>query len=456
MICRPHGTYAVYHIKKGWVLLLLPPVRLAVTTLIGTTIPLFWWELLPAFLPIGYAVIKWATCRYRLSSTANDGFHTVTVEQGVLTRHILHISADDAASVEIECTPVLRLLGGRRIRINTAGLRRRADAVLYLPAATTKRLFASANPAVRQPRRRIWPIAVLALSGSNVAVGLLTAAPFLRRAGRLFGDRLPVEPLPSVTQLWLADVSVLLRFSANLFVWSWAFSVVAVFLRYVGFSAQREENVLRLSSGLLTRRNVLIDRNKITAVELRQTLSMRLFGLHTAVITAAGYGRDIGTRPVLVPAARPQETDTRLHTLLPHFITQTVAYRCIARGRYVWAPLACLTAAIVAGIHSGWWHHAAWFGAVGAAWWLIVRLLGASLASFGINDRTVTLSYPRGLALVQVFLPREAADCFTVTQSPFQRRRGLCTVHVRCFGEKRRRHQVRNLPHANIQALLAY
>ena len=58
---------------------------------------------------------------------------------GVVLRRVLRISAEDAASVEMERTPLLWLLGGRRIRVNTAGLRRKSDAVLYLSAAQAKK-----------------------------------------------------------------------------------------------------------------------------------------------------------------------------------------------------------------------------------------------------------------------------------------------------------------------------
>lgn len=50
--------------------------------------------------------------------------------------------AEDAASVEVERSPLMWLFGGRRVRVNTAGLRRRADATLYLPARTARGCWA--------------------------------------------------------------------------------------------------------------------------------------------------------------------------------------------------------------------------------------------------------------------------------------------------------------------------
>lgn len=53
--------------------------------------------------------------------------------------------------------------------------------------------------------------------------------------------------------------------------------------------------------------------------------------------------------------------------------------------------------------------------------------------------------YP-GLALYAVHVPLEVADCAILSRSPFQVRSGTCTVELRCFGEKHRRHRALALP----------
>ena len=76
-----------------------------------------------AALLLLYSVLKWRRCRYHLREYAGGSLHSLTLSQGVVLRRVLRISAEDAASVEMERTPLLWLLGGRRIRVNTAGLR---------------------------------------------------------------------------------------------------------------------------------------------------------------------------------------------------------------------------------------------------------------------------------------------------------------------------------------------
>ena len=64
---------------------------------------------------------------------------------GAVLRRVLRISAEDAASVEMERTPLLWLLWRAEDPVNTAGLRRKSDAVLYLSAAQAKSLMGSGS-----------------------------------------------------------------------------------------------------------------------------------------------------------------------------------------------------------------------------------------------------------------------------------------------------------------------
>ncbi len=452
---RPHFAYALYDLRRFRVLLLLPLTRMLMELLRGTVPTLPWYEVVIGGGLIGYALMKWACCRYHLAASPGERFHTVGVRQGLVCRRTLHISAEDAASVEIERTPLLWLLGGRRVRVSTAGLRRRADVQMYLSASRTRDLFSS-DTHCRGYRASRWPVLVMSLTGSNAAVGLLTAAPLLNRMGRLLGEQVTPDVVGLFDRFISLGLPPTLRIVANVLVIGWGVAAVRNFLRYVGFRARRERGYLHLTSGLFTRRDVLIDNDKITALELRQTLTMRLLSLYTAVITAAGYGRDIGTRPVLIPAARPRELSAGLDSLLPDYPVCCSLLRP-SRGawrRYTAAPLTLLVAGIGFWFAGAWWRTVAIVWTGGTVWWLLVRLFGMRQAGFGYGRGAVSLCYPRGLALYSVYLPENVLDLVTVTQSYFQRRRSVCTVRVRCFGEKKRTHRVWELPYDAVMHLL--
>lgn len=447
---RPCGAYAVCLASRWWLLWLLPLMRWLLSSASPSLVLRD--TLLAAALTV-YGVLQWRCCRYRLRESDDGRFHSVAVQRGIVLRRSLHVCAEDAASVEVERTPLLWLLRARRIRISTAGLRRRTDAVLYLAASHTRRLFFLPSRGTSPRNIRLWPVVLLSLSGSNALVGVLTLVPLLRAASRLLGKSTSEHLLAAGDSLWVG-VPPLLSYLANLLLLGWGVAVVSAFFRYMGFRVKREEGHLHITSGFLTRRDVLIDGDRITALEQRQTLLMRLWGFSSAIITAAGYGRDARSRPVLIPAADAAQLKKAVSALLPDYPTACVSVHPRSRLRYAAAPLAFLTVGSVGALlgEMGVPITAAWM--VAGVWWLLIRLLGFESAGFGMNEDGIIVCYPRGLALYRVQLPREVADRITVTQTLFQRVRGTCTVQVYCFGEKRRRHRVFGLPSQAVQRLL--
>ncbi len=451
---RPHKGYALYELRHFRVLLLIPVLRVTAAVLYGGSVTVYRYEWLLGGAVGIYVWMKWHSCRYRWSKTPDGSFHTVGVRQGVFVRRTLHISAEDATSVEVERTPLLWLFGARRILISTAGLRRRADACLYLSVEQTKNLFFLKRRADDYCVRR-WPVLVMSLTGSNAAVGLLTLAPILRQSGKLLGEEVTLEVVGALQSVLNVGLPSLLRSTGNLLLVGFGVSTARNLLRYAGFRARREERLLHISSGLLTRRDVFIDRGKITALELRQTLTMRWFSLYTAVVTAAGYGRDIGSRPVLIPAARPRDLSTALDRLLPGFPVCGERLRVLRKSitRYVVTPLFVVTVGVVLWFFGTWWHGLAALITVFGVWWFLVRVCGYHHAGFGCDGQGISLCYPRGLALYRVYLRRQSVDCLSVTQSRFQHSRGTCTVKVRCFGEKKRVHRVWGLSYEDVRQL---
>lgn len=104
-----------------------------------------------ALLLIGYSALKWRGARYRL----HNG---ITLEQGILFQRGLRVVAEDAASVEVERSPLMWLFGGRRVRVNTAGLRRRADATPVSAGQNGQGAAGRGRPAERRKRLSTLPV----------------------------------------------------------------------------------------------------------------------------------------------------------------------------------------------------------------------------------------------------------------------------------------------------------
>lgn len=330
---RPHALYLYYHTKKWLILLLLPVLRALFSKQDATAVILSSLrDVSLAAILISYSVMKWRNAGYSLTGG-------LTLEQGLVYRRRLRVMAGDATSIEVERSPLMWLTGGRRVRINTAGLRRRADATLYLPGEAAK--IAGCADTDRRVGARVFPVLVLSASSSNAAVGLLTLAPALRQAGQILGREVSGEVYGLLNRFVSLGLPPLFDAAAHVLVLGWGFAFLRTFARTAGFTTRRSGTQLHLLSGLVTRRDVYVDSHRITSLELRQTLFMRLFRLHSATITAAGYGRERGARPIIIPAARPRELGGALDILLPEFPTckDSIGPRRRALFAYVFAPL---------------------------------------------------------------------------------------------------------------------
>ena len=450
MDTRPHPLYILYDARRWLPFLLIPLLRVFFTPRDAVSILLASLrDVSLALLLVGVSVWRWRSTGYHLSGS-------LTVRQGPLFVRSHTVAEDGAVSLEITRSPLMRLTNARRVRVSTAGVRRRADVTLFLAKQQLDALLPMHSLSDFDGRGRLWPLLVMAASSSNAALGLLTLAPAVRQAGEILGKEFADSIYNLVGRFLALGLPPLLEGAANLLILSWGFSVLRNLLRYGGFRARREGGRLHMTFGVVFRTDTLIDTRRITALELRQTLFMKLFGLHTAAITAAGYGREKGVRPVIVPAAGHKELCGLLDRLLPDFPLHSSCLRPkrTALMSYATPPLLVCAASLVP----------LWIGGVGRAiaaigfavglWWLIIRLAGFAQAGFGVGRESVVIRYPRGLALYEVHIPLEVTDCLPVTQNPFQRRTGTCTLEVRCFGEKRRRHRVRALPYLPLLALI--
>ena len=447
---RPHPVYILYDAKRWLPLLLIPVMRILFSPLDALNI------LVASLRDVGITLLLVGISFLRWFNTEYCFHQGLWMKQGIFFKRVMRVRDDDAASIEQECSPLMWLTRSRRIRINTAGLRSRADATLYLGVKRAARLMYRSSGSGQYYARPIL-VSIMAASSSNAAIGLLTIAPTFRQASRIAGERLTNDVYNLAGRLLQWGLPPFLEGIANILVLGWAYSFIRSLFRYGRFKAERRGENIHLVSGILTQRDVQIDFHKITALEFRQTLFMRLFRLHTATVNAAGYGREKGTRPVIIPAAHLKEMCAALDRLLPDYPLCESRLRPMRRSlsRYILPPFWVVVASVaIISLFTQITTMVA-LAVIGfGVWWFIIRLLAYFSAGFGVSRDAITMRYSRGLALYEVHIPIEVADCAVITQSPWQVRSGSCTVEIRCYGEKRRRHKVLALPYLQARALV--
>jgi len=447
---RPHPVYILYDAKKWIPLLALwlirqwlkpdPPGTAAAFGEIGWPLLLF-----------AFSVVRWVFARYTI-----DNRGRISLTRGVFLRRQIMVMPDDTSSVTADCTLLMWLTRSRRLWIHTAGIRRRADAILFLPLARASRLLPEKQPLSdgKPYCARIWPILLMAATGSNIAFGLLTLAPALYQAADLAGSTVAREIPGILARVMHLGIPPLLNTLAGLLIWGWLLSFCFTAARYLRFTVSVEQNRLLIRQGLVTEHRIWIAGNKITALELRQTVLMRLLSLYTVSLTAAGFGRQKGMRPVLIPAARLREISAALQRLLPDYplCNRFLQPRHDQLPRYIIKPAILISAGICL-LFFGGFLRIGGFGLLAAGvWWTAAGWSGFRAGGFGVTRAVggygaASIRYVRGLTFCEVHIPLEVADCILLRQSRGQRRRGICSAEIRCFDEQRRRHRIAGLPY---------
>lgn len=441
---RPHPLFIYYRTRRWLWILLIPLFRIA-------WMPGSWSEILAAsvrdLLPVVgfllYTVAKWHRTHYQIGAR-------LAIRQTFPIRQETVLSPAHTALIAAEATPLMRLFRCHRVQVSTVGRRRGADAVLYLSGRYVHRSDIGAEGY----HANLLLIAAMALSGSNAAIGAITLVPLIRKAASILGDRFPAD-LYSVTARFVSlGLPPILEGAANLLFFGWCFSVISSIWRSYSFRVYRHGPHLQILSGAFTHRRLQLNSAHVAALLLRQTLFSKLPGLYTVTVTCAGYGREVGVRPVLIPAATRKALCRALDQLLPGFPLGRVSLRPSIRSlpRYILPPMALLAAAFALYLFSDVITVIPMLLVLLAGiWWFLIRLIGFFYSGFGITDQAIVMRYPHGLALYELHLPLRSVDRIRLVQSPWQRKRNRCTLKLRCFGEKRHTHRIWGLDRAAVE-----
>ena len=410
----------------------LPVLVLAVSAGTRVIVPL----VLGALVALGFAVLAWWRFRYRVVAGRLE------LHSGVIGRHVRTIPLDRVRGVVVTAPFFHRLLGLVRVEVEAAaGGESKAElslaAVSAAEAEALREVLLRASAAVEGEEEattlyRATP-RLLAVGGVTSLSYLLAPAAVIgvifnladdlpgglvERAGDAAVDRVPTHPL-GVALAVLAGVGLLLAIAAagSLLV-DWRFTLL-----------DQGERITAVR-GLLTRRVVVLDRDRIRGADVRDTPLRRPLRLASVTAIAAGLGgRSGGTTlaPVL-PAAAAAGLVRSVDPPAPDPAAPLTPHPPRARRRRLQRALPLpLLALIVA-------------AAFVEAWAAVVALVLTALAIPLALDRFRQLGHAfdgRRLALREGSLRRRWSEldpagvvAYDVRSSPGQRRGGLCTVVV--------------------------
>lgn len=453
-------------------MLLVHPVRGLGSMLVPLLIAFFigrgedgsWWIWLAVVggaLALVAGTVSWFITRYRVTEAQ------LQLRTGLLSRRVLTAPLDRVRSVDIESTPVHRVLGLATVKVGTGvdSSRIELDGLARDQAAAMRTfLLSRSGVAARPAAGTAYPSQRSADGDQGAPVadgaelaridwGWLRYAPFSLSslvvvagvAGVLaqFGDDVPVDEVAVAQQAWawvLAQaVAVLVVAAVVGVVVGWVvLSTASYVLTWWNLRVVREPGGnLRVTRGLLTTHSQTVEREKVRGVRMGEPFLLRFVrGAElTAIATGIGSG---GTTRVLPPA--PRTVVTRVgHDLLEEDGPLTTALvghgprarrRIHVRGQWATLALTALTAVPTWGVDR-WWF-AGWPDWLPVAVLLGVGAVNALLAEASWRNLGHELT-PRHLVVqtgavvrTREVLERAGVIGWVVHQSFFQRRRGLC------------------------------
>lgn len=437
---------------------LIPALALIISAGWRVLVPLL---LLALFVGVPLALLSWSRFRYRVAAGRLE------LHSGVVSRSVRTVPVERVRGVDVTAPFLHRLLGLVRVEVEAAaGEGSKAEfslaavsrgeaealrgALLGAPAAervdvAEERLLYRATPArlavagFTSLRYLLAPAAVV-----GVVANIVDDLPggLLERAGEAALDRAPHDVLGiTVVAVAAAAIAVVLAAAGSLLV-DWDFTL------------RDDGERLTATRGLLTRRAVLIDRDRIRGVDVRDTPLRRPLRLVSVTAIAGGLRNRTGGT-TLAPVLHAAESASLLRAidplapdpaapLLPH----PPAARRRRLVRALPLPVLLLVVAIV----------------VWVPWAIAAAAILSTLAVPLALDRYRQLGHAlldgrlalRGGTLLRRWseVDPDAVVAFALESSPFQRRAGVCTLFVHLGQGAGSRHAL-DLGEDQARALLA-
>ncbi len=412
---------------------LLPMLALLISGGLRVILPIV---LVLVLIGIPLAVLSWWRFRYRV------GEGKLVLHSGVFSRRVRTIPLDRIRGVDVTEPFVHRLLGLVKVEVEAAaGGRSKAElslAAVSREQADQLREAVLAGPRAVDGEEAVEARPVYQATSRLLVLGGLTSMRYLLAPAAVVGvvfnladdlpggivdrvtdaaeDRFPTDALGIVLLIGLGIGLVVLAAIAGSLLVDWRFTL------------RDEGERLAASRGLLTRRVVHLDRDRIRGADVRDSPLRRPLGLSSVNAIAAGLrGRTGGT------ALAPVIDNDRLVALLqavdpgaPDPAAPLAAHPPASKRRRLVRALALplLALAILA--------------ALGFLWAALAAAAVAVLALLVALDRHRQLGHrfdAGRLALREGSLQRrwseldpDAAVAFEVRSSPGQRRAGVCTL----------------------------
>jgi putative membrane protein len=380
------------------------------------------------------AVLWWWRFTYRVAGGRLE------LRSGIVQRSTRVVPLDRVRGVDLTASFVHRLLGLVKVEIEAAagGGDKAELSLAAVSRAQGEALRALLLGRARAAETDVGPLALHRATPRLLALGGLTSARYLLAPAAVVGvlfnladdlpgsfvertaeaaiDRAPTDPVAIAAAVSAGVLLVALLAVAGSLLVDWGFTLTA------------EGDRITAERGLLTRRTVSIDRERIRGLDVRDTPLRRPFQI-AAVTAVAGGVRGAGGRTTLAPVVPDEDVFPLLRSVdqaAPDPRQQLAAHPMPARRRRFLRALPLPAVATAVAVALGWW-------------WVAAAALAVTVAAVPLAaDRYRQLGHRfdgRRLAVREGSLRRRWTELdpagivsFELRRSPTQRRARLATI----------------------------
>ena len=276
------------------------------------------------------AIIRWKKNEYSLS---DEGMY---LKYGVFEVHERTLPFSQVHSADISSSVVQRLFNVYKLEIDTLGGDKKSEISIFLSKGEALRVKEvifnrSKNKnkveiAQKDNTRKftcsLKDLFVMATMSTKILAGFFIIFAFYSKIEDVLPEELKKwaetsinDSMKGVNGVRMIKYIVILVLIV-LFI-SWIISVLFTVIKYYKFAVTREEDNIKLSYGLLDKKEVTIPVKRIQSVTIVEGVIKKAFGYFSLNVETVGYGKDKGESTMICPIAKKKILNKFFEDIVP-------------------------------------------------------------------------------------------------------------------------------------------
>lgn len=281
-----------------------------------------WRSVIILALILSWAILSWYKTTFGFTDNA------FIIKSGIFFKRLRYIPLNKISTVSLHNTILSSVTGSCRLSVDTlAGNIKNADVTIWINRSKAKNIakrLSPNNPHAKFYKYQISRLKILIMSAtaSNAAAGLLFAAPAINNMGELLGEQFSTRIYGAIDILSQAAAFGLppaFAFIAWIFVAGWFISFIRTLQYCLRMSTSRFGAIIHVNGGLFLPHTSTIDIRRVSAVDIRQTLTSHILNLYSVYLLSPGYGKQKGSSSVIFPCENLKGINEKLPVILPGF-----------------------------------------------------------------------------------------------------------------------------------------